>query len=84
MPTMEEIAPATPELVPHAVPPEAVVLQAGLAYIISACFNAAMKLNIPDLLGEDQRTPEAVGAPVRQRSVHQAPVEEQHVSGPHL
>lgn len=55
---LETIAPATPEHVPSAtsaVPPQAVILQAGLAYIVSACLNAAMKLNIPSLLGEHQR-----------------------------
>jgi hypothetical protein len=31
--------------------PQEIILQAGLAYIVSACLNTAVKLGIPDLIG---------------------------------
>lgn len=59
--TQQVAAPrSTVDLAPEALPsvapaPQEIVLQAGFAYIVSACLNVAMKLGIPDLLGTSAR-----------------------------
>jgi hypothetical protein len=42
---------AAPVQPAHTPSPEEIVFQAGLAYIVSACLNVAVKLRIPDLIG---------------------------------
>lgn len=63
---VEELSPAIPASVPQvaepAIPPQAIILQAGLGYIVSACLNVVMKLRIPDLLGDDLCPVAAVAA----------------------
>jgi len=47
-------APAMP------VPPQAILMQAGLGYIVSACLNVVVKLGIPDLLGTGTQSVEVL------------------------
>lgn len=46
-------APVQPTQTPS---PQEVVFQAGLAYIVSACLNVAVKLKIPDLIGVSSKS----------------------------
>lgn len=45
---------------PLARDPQEILLQAGLAYIASACLNTAVKLRIPDLIGGDSKDVDAL------------------------
>jgi hypothetical protein len=47
-------APAMP------VPPQAILMQAALGYIVSACLNVAVKLGVPDLLGTGSQSVEVL------------------------
>jgi len=43
---------AAPEQTPTAADPAQIAFQAGLGHIVSACLNVALKLRIPDLIGD--------------------------------
>jgi hypothetical protein len=57
LPTFDSIqAPLIPAEAAESRSPQEVLLQTGLAYIVSACLNTFVRLRIPDLMGEDSQT----------------------------
>lgn len=47
--------PVAPAISVTAANPQQIVSQAGLGFIVSACLNVAIKLRIPDLLGDSTK-----------------------------
>lgn len=52
LPMPQPDIPEIPQQSTTAGSPQQIVLQAGFAYIVSACLNVAVKLRIPDLIGD--------------------------------